>query len=335
MTISRVGLTALALSALFSSTASAVVYNHEEFAPLVKTYSAAQADLLGSTVISSAQRIARLNGARGTDLTQGEVLGYMANIAPTTAAAAAVAVQASGTTFNPFGVWVDGSFAYLENNASTGRAMVGSAGVDYVVDDNLLVGAFIAVDRVYDLKSNLETMNGTGVMVGPYMTARLSQELTLDITAAIGAAEYTGTALSSEVTNKAKRAYFNATISGAFGETALRFTPRAGLTYTGEWTDGYDAGGRIDGKNDDTTTTVFVGPGVTYSAQVAGVSFSASVNADIKSTLGNGSTLSGAIEAAAKLGFDNGFGLTAAASHSGIGTSNRATTISLKASAGF
>lgn len=335
MTFTRVGLTALALSALFSTSAFAAKIEHRDFSQNVGTYGAAQADVLGSTVISSAQRIARLNGANSTGLSAGEVLGYVAAFAPTTAAATAVAMQASGTSFNPFDAWVDGSFAYIDTNAATGRAFVGSAGVDYVVDQNLLVGGFVSVDRVYDLKSELETVEGLGVMVGPYMTARLSQVLSLDVTAAIGAARYKSTDAGVEATNTSRRAYFNATVSGNFGEAALQFTPRAGLAYAGEWTNGYDIGNGIENRSDYGTTTVFGGPGVTYSANRDGLAYTASVNADVKSSLGDNAVLSGAVEAALKVNLSSGFGISAAAQHSGIGTSSRTTTFSLKASAGF
>jgi hypothetical protein len=335
MTVIRVGLTALALSALFSTSAFAVKVSHSELSNTVRVYGAAQADVIGSTIISTAQRLARLNGASSSDLTNGEVLGYMAAFAPNTAAGAAVAMQAAGSAFKPFDVWVDGSFAVIETQVATSRATIGSAGVDYVVDQNLLVGGFVSVDRLLESKSAWQNAEGTGVMVGPYMTARLSEELTLDVTAAVGLAQYKSIEGTDEVLNNSRRAYFNATVSGNFGDAALRFTPRAGLSYAGEWTNGYDIGYGIENRNDYGTTTVFAGPGLTYSANRDGLAYTASVNADVKSTLGDNAVLSGAVEAALKVNLDNGLGFGAAAHYSGIGTSNRATTISLKASAGF
>ncbi|MBJ7577744.1 hypothetical protein JHC09_07565 [Devosia sp. MC532] len=336
MSFTRLAFLAFSLTATVTTSAYAAAYSHEDFGSSVETFAAGHADILGATLISSQQRLARLvGGSTDTGLTQGEMLSYIASTSPS-AAATAAAVQAATPSYNPFAAWVDGSFSYLESNKGSGRAVLGAAGVDYRVNSSLLVGAFVSIDKLNEFKTEYGTVDGYGVMVGPYITARLTEQLSLDVTAAVGAAKYTSQVPFGglDATTDATRAYFNATLNGVFGEDSIRFTPRAGLTHAAEWTNGYTDGGYIAGET-YSKTVVFAGPGVTLAHTANGITSSASLNADLKSTLGDKAQLSGAIEAATKLEFANGFGLGASASYSGIGTSDRSLSLSLKASASF
>ncbi|MEO0371975.1 MAG: autotransporter outer membrane beta-barrel domain-containing protein, partial [Pseudomonadota bacterium] len=78
-------------------------------------------------------------------------------------------------------VWVQLQHKRFENGQDTGRFTVLHFGVDYLLNPDLLVGAMVQVDYLEDNNATQNSsVEGTGWMVGPYVTARLQENLYFD-----------------------------------------------------------------------------------------------------------------------------------------------------------
>jgi hypothetical protein len=300
--------------------------------------------ILGNSVRPTSQRIARLNGAqRNSTPNGGDVLNYVSSFVatgamPVSASLSAIAAmdQTNNTFDNPFDAWVEGTISLLETKAGNGRASSISAGADYRVTPDLLLGGFVAVDNLASFETPSGTMSGLGWMVGPYVIARLSDQLYLDLTAGAGRSSNTNATSTGDDHFDTTRAYANATLQGHFGEEAVRFTPRLGLKYAGEWADAFTnhKGIAVDAVS-NTSAAVFAGPGVTFTDAGDDLTRSLTLRADANTSVGQSSQFSAALEAAVEFNFANGLGLSARTNWSGLGTENKALNLSLKASAAF
>jgi hypothetical protein len=81
-----------------------------------------------------------------------------------------------------FDIWAEGHFTYFEDGTTgsetNGHFGVLYLGVDYILTPNLLVGALVQIDSMEQTSSELSTkVDGVGWMAGPYMTARLSDNV--------------------------------------------------------------------------------------------------------------------------------------------------------------
>ncbi|MBJ6988172.1 MULTISPECIES: autotransporter outer membrane beta-barrel domain-containing protein [unclassified Devosia] len=309
-----------------------------------QSYLTDRINLLGNSIRPTGQRISRLNGQRtGSDMNGGDVLNYVSSFAatgslPVSASLSAIAdVDQSGEMrTSPYDVWLEGTFSLLEAGGQNGRATSAAIGADYLLTPDLLVGGFVSIDRLDNFETATDTFSGTGWMAGPYLTTRLTDQLYLDLTAGAGTAANKKSNSSGEDNFNSTRAYLNATLEGQFGEEAIRFTPRLGLNYAGEWAAGYtDHNGAWTDATSSTSGSVFAGPGVTFTAHDSDITRSLTLRADANTTLGDGAQLTAALEAAVQLGFANGVDLSARANWAGIGTSAKTLSLSLKASAGF
>lgn len=90
----------------------------------------------------------------------------------------AVAVDTSGLNF-----WIDGTATLhvrnQEGGDSWGSFALASVGADVMVDKNLLVGVALHSDWMEDL-TDISAVEGRGVLVGPYLSAELTEGLFLD-----------------------------------------------------------------------------------------------------------------------------------------------------------
>ncbi|MBJ7577745.1 autotransporter outer membrane beta-barrel domain-containing protein [Devosia sp. MC532] len=309
-----------------------------------QSFLSARSASVGTSARPTSQRISRLNGQRPrTDQSGGEVLNYVSSFAstgqlPISASLSAIADldQSSKLRGSPFDAWIEGTFSLLETQTGNGRATSAAIGADYLLTPDLLVGGFVSIDRLDNFETATDTFSGTGWMAGPYLTTRLTDQLYLDLTAGAGTAANKKSNSSGEDNFNSTRAYLNATLEGQFGEEAIRFTPRLGLNYAGEWAAGYtDHNGAWTDATSSTSGSVFAGPGVTFTAHDSDITRSLTLRADANTTLGDGAQLTAALEAAVQLGFANGVDLSARANWAGIGTSAKTLSLSLKASAGF
>jgi len=79
-------------------------------------------------------------------------------------------------------IWAEGQFTYFEDGTAgsetSGHFGVLYLGVDYVLTPNLLVGALVQIDSMEQSSSDLSTkVDGIGWLAGPYLTARLSDNV--------------------------------------------------------------------------------------------------------------------------------------------------------------
>ena len=78
-------------------------------------------------------------------------------------------------------VWVQLQHKRFESGQDDGRFTILHFGVDYLLNPDLLVGAMVQVDYLEDRNpTQNSSVDGTGWMVGPYVTARLQENLYFD-----------------------------------------------------------------------------------------------------------------------------------------------------------
>ncbi len=90
-------------------------------------------------------------------------------------------------------VWVEGTFATFDLAGRSGDFSLFYGGVDYLLTDDLLVGGVVQLDQIDQEgdRNGLGAADGNGYMIGPYVTARLQENLFVDARAAIGQSENT------------------------------------------------------------------------------------------------------------------------------------------------
>jgi uncharacterized repeat protein (TIGR01451 family) len=131
----------------------------------------------------------------------------------------AAASLADGSVETPFNVWIDGTFTlHTRDNGGGSFGLVGT-GADYLVTENILVGAALYTDMMTDVATN-GTVTGRGVIVGPYVSVKVTPGITFDASAFYG-----------QSWNTATSPMFGTTFTGDF--TTQRFFARARLN--GEW----------------------------------------------------------------------------------------------------
>jgi hypothetical protein len=161
-------------------------------------------------------------------------------MAATDAAAAATAAitDRKGPRFE---VWVEGVIAQFDAAASSdGSFMIAHAGADYLVTDNLLLGVGVQGDWL-----NMDTVTGSldsqGWLAGPYLTARIAENLYLDARAARGGATFDVSPFNTYTdTVDSDRELYTAALIGEFklGEL-LTVRPEGRVTWYKETTDSY------------------------------------------------------------------------------------------------
>lgn len=86
---------------------------------------------------------------------------------------------ASGAVVPPFKVWIDGKLTlHTRANGGGGFGQLG-LGSDYLINENLLLGAALYIDWMTDMKT-ARTTTGVGYLTGPYVSAEIGEHLTFD-----------------------------------------------------------------------------------------------------------------------------------------------------------
>lgn len=139
-------------------------------------------------------------------------------------------------------IWFEGSLADVSLGNNRGEFALGYFGIDYLVQDGLLIGALAQFDR-FDSDDALATgqSEGDGWMVGPYLTARLAPRFYIDARIAFGGSDNSVSPLGTYVDGyETDRMLASAS---AIGDLDLGdgFTlwPELGLRYIREDIDGY------------------------------------------------------------------------------------------------
>jgi uncharacterized repeat protein (TIGR01451 family) len=184
-----------------------------------------------------------------------------------TGAGEAAASLADGSVQLPVKLWIDGKFTlHTRDNGGGGFGLLGLGG-DYLVNENLLLGAALYIDWMSDLTPE-GRISGTGYLVGPYISAALGRHFTFDgaifyggsmntADVTIGGAPYTGTFNSDRWVARAR-------IDGQFGFENLVIRPDATMFLRTETTGDYaitDAAGNPVAVAGFTTTNLDVSGG--------------------------------------------------------------------------
>ena len=134
-----------------------------------------------------------------------------------------------------FDVWFEASFNKFNGSAGSGGDFaIAYLGADYLVSPDLLFGALLQYDRLSSNSASENSMiEGKGWMAGPYVTARLQNNLYLDARLAWGKssndirppdADYTDSFTST-------RRLANISLSGEFTQGRWTIRPNASLSY--------------------------------------------------------------------------------------------------------
>ncbi len=141
-----------------------------------------------------------------------------------------------------FDVWVEGSCHKFNGSAgSSGDFAIAHLGADYLLSPDLLVGGMLQYDRLTDSNdSDNSRTEGTGWMVGPYVTARLQENFYLDARVAGGGSDNDVTPPGFYTDS------FNSTrwladigLTGEFTQGKWTIRPNAGLSYLADKQDAY------------------------------------------------------------------------------------------------
>lgn len=136
-------------------------------------------------------------------------------------------------------IWVEGRFSGFDDEAANlgrdGHVGLLFVGTDYRITPDLIVGGLVQWDWSKDDVSALNTyVTGTGWMLGPYVSARVHENLYVDLRAAWGSSwndlDTAGASASFDTT----RWLIKGTVSGNWQWDQWRVTPSAELAYVEE-----------------------------------------------------------------------------------------------------
>jgi len=181
------------------------------------------------------------------------------------------ASEARDPMATPFDIWIEGKIARFDANRGDGRFGIMHAGVDYLVTPRILVGLGAQLDWTDMDGADDSSMSGTGYLVGPYVTARLTDNLFLDGRAAWGQSANDVSPFGT-YTDKldATRWLVSLALIGQYDIERWRLTPKAKLAYFEEETEAY-----VDGLGLDipaisiSTGTLEFGPSLSYRMELS------------------------------------------------------------------
>lgn len=146
--------------------------------------------------------------------------------------------------YSPWDVWVEGRFSGF-NDDGGGLDRDGHVGVlyfggDYRITPDMIIGGLVQFDWAKDDSAALASkVDGTGWMVGPYLSARVHENVYFDLRAAWGRSnndiDVAGAAGAFDTT----RWLIRGALSGNWQYDAWRITPSAELAYVKESADAY------------------------------------------------------------------------------------------------
>jgi hypothetical protein len=168
-----------------------------------------------------------------------------ASVAPASGLAATAAADAASSMSNRsgprFDIWVEGLIARFDAAAnSDGDFAIVHAGADYLVTPNLLVGVGIQGDWL-NMDTSTGTLDSSGYLAGPYLTARLADHLYIDARAAWGSATLDVSPFGTYTDQvDSVRELYSAALIGEFsfgGDLTVR--PEARVSWYKETTEAY------------------------------------------------------------------------------------------------
>ncbi len=162
-----------------------------------------------------------------------------------TRAANQIQVMQGGTATHEsrrFDVWFEGSFNKFNGSAGSGGDFaIAHLGADYLMSPDLLVGGMLQYDRLTDSNdSDTSRTEGTGWMVGPYVTARLQENLYLDARVAGGKSDNDVTPVGTYTDSfSSTRWLADISLTGEFTQGRWTIRPNAGLSWLADKQNAY------------------------------------------------------------------------------------------------
>ena len=178
------------------------------------------------------------------------------------------------TTASAVDVWVEGYSTHFDDDASGSSGNVGImyVGADYQILPGLLIGGLMQFDFAEEKSAMLgSNADGHGWMLGPYLSARLTENLFFDARAAWGESKNSISPFGTYADRAdGERWLVRADLTGDWQWDRWRFSPTAGIAYFEEEINAYiDSNGiRIDGQS-YTLGRLNFGPEVGYSISLA------------------------------------------------------------------
>ena len=172
-----------------------------------------------------------------------------------------------------FDVWVQGTYSHSDENSRNSDVGLLYAGADYLVTPSLLVGVLAQVDVTNEKDSSVSSsVDGTGWMAGPYVVARLHQNVLFDARVAWGQSFNDISPLGTYTDSfDTERWLAKAQLTGDFRAGNWTFAPHAGVIYFEDAQEAYtdSLGTRIPGQT-ATLGRVTFGPKVGYTIRTEG-----------------------------------------------------------------
>lgn len=176
-------------------------------------------------------------------------------------------------------VWAEGHYTHYEDDVSNGKSDGDFGllylGADYLVTSNVLFGVLVQFDwSDEDMQTTDGNIDGRGWMAGPYLSARLSENLFFNSRAAWGQSDNDiriGTTTGSFDTD---RWLVSSDLTGNWRNGAWRFTPSVGIAYAQEDQDRYtNSAGTVVPSQTVSLGRVTFGPEVAYRMAAGGGTF--------------------------------------------------------------
>lgn len=159
---------------------------------------------------------------------------------------------------SPWDIWVEGRYSAFDDDTAgldrKGHVGVLYLGGDYRVTPNMIVGVLVQLDRAKD-SSDVYTskVTGNGWLAGPYMSARIDDNVYFDLRAAWGRSSNSITHANTETSGDfdTTRWLVKGTLAGNWVLDHWRITPSAELAYAEESADAFtnSAGTFIAGQD--------------------------------------------------------------------------------------
>lgn len=336
------GISGVATYTYLPPTDSPPADSREDTLDAIASFMDARAGVLLANQPDIQRRIDRLNGVVGGGNPVASLMAYMPGLVESGALSmsgsfAQVERLAGNETPSRFDLWASLTHGHYSAEAADGNFTLGSIGADYLINRDLLVGAFVQIDRLsQDNATSGASADGTGWLAGPYVTTRLAEHVFLDILAAGGRSSNSVSPYGTyEDDFAATRFIASAALQGHWTSGAWTFGPRARLSWFRERSDAYvDSLGVAIPSVRSELGQFAVGPGLSYRFDTetdvvieTGIRFDAVADFARNSHLGNESGLHGRVEGSVDFGFSGGARLSLSAAHDGIGRSGRSTTV--------
>lgn len=310
----------------------------------------ARANILLANMPNAQRRFARLKGQAASVSSPGSILmSYLPILVnggtlSGSASLAQIEALAGNEQQARFDAWIDGTFGLFSNGGAEGRFGLVSLGADYLVTDDLLIGGFVQIDQLSQENSaTAATAGGTGWMAGPYVTARLSDNLYLDLMAAGGQAGNRVSPLGTyEDQYGSTRFLASATLEGDWSHGAWTFAPVASVSWFSETSNAYtDSLGVAIPSTTVEQGQFAAGPGVRHHQDLGnGMTLTTSARFEAVAGYGNSllspwrTSIHGRASGGLDLGFAGGAALGFSLSHDGLfGAASRSTSVNIRLSA--